>query len=118
MSTQQTQQAQQQPAQTPKKPSGGVEFIGWVLGGPASSFVSKATGEPKSVIELRDPSRLRNSLVIFLDGEPGALAQVEANTVVTLRVDEVRKGASRGELIADVGREAVEAAFARAGSGS
>jgi len=109
MSTQQNQHSQQ--------PVGGVTFT-WLLGGPVSSFVSKATGEPKTVIELRDPARLRNSLVLFLDGEPGELERIKPHTTVTLRVDEVRKGSGRGELIGEVNREAVETAFGRARSAS
>lgn len=94
----------------PASPPGGIHFS-WLLAAPVRSFVSKASGATRTVVELRDPARLGNSLVLFLDGEAGPLANVPANTRVTLRVDEVRSGSHRGELIGSVSREAVMEAF-------
>ncbi|MBX6369891.1 MAG: hypothetical protein IRZ04_18060 [Rhodospirillales bacterium] len=103
--------------QKQSQPVGGV-VVNWLLAAPARTFTSKTTGEPKTVIELRDPSRLSNSLVVFLDGSAGTLGAVQPRTPIALRLDEVRAGRGRGELIGVVAREAVEAAFARAGGAS
>jgi hypothetical protein len=99
-------------------PLGGLT-VSWFLASPARSFTSKASGARRTVIELRDPQRLSQSLTVFLDGEVGPVLQgVPARSVVTLHVEEVRSGRGRGELIATVARPAVEAAFQRAGSAS
>ena len=92
--------------------------VSWLLAAPVRSFVSKTSGQTCTVVELRDPARLGNSLVLFLDGESGPLAQVSPNTLLTLRVTEVRSGSGRGELIGTATRESVEAAFALAGGES
>lgn len=96
---------------------GGV-IVMWLLAAPVRSFKSKSSGETKTVVELRDPIRLSNSLTVFLDGDAGELEKVAPRSMITLRVDEVRPGRGRGELIGSVSREAVEAAFARAGGAS
>jgi hypothetical protein len=90
--------------------------LSWLLAAPARSFTSKTTGTSKTVIELRDPQRLAQSLTVFLDGEAGPkLEAVPPRSLITLHVEEVRSGRGRGELIASVERAAVEAAFERAG---
>ena len=97
--------------QTKARPSGGLT-VSWLLASPARSFTSKQTDTVKTVVELRDPRRLSNALVVFPRREEGPLAAVEPGSVVTLHVDEVRGGRNRGELVATVSRETVEAAFA------
>jgi hypothetical protein len=92
--------------------SGGL-LVEWVLADDPSTFTTKK-GNVMTVIELRDPTRLGKSLVIWLEGDGEAFAGVARNSLITLRVDAVRSGDKRGELLADVTREAVEASFARA----
>lgn len=92
--------------------------VRWLLAAPVRSFDSKKDGNRRTVIELRDPTRLGNSLVVFLDGDAGELASVQPSTAVTLHVQEVRSGQNRGELVATTSREAVERAFGIKGSAS
>ena len=101
-----------------KTPNAGGVLVTWLLASPIRSFTSKTTGEERTVVELRDPAALGNSLVLFLDGAPGALADVPTNTLVALRVDSVRSGRGRGELVGTVARADVEAAFLKAGAAS
>jgi hypothetical protein len=96
-------------------PAAGGLTVSWLLASPVRSFVSKRDDQPRTVVELRDPARLSSSLVFFLDGEPGRLASLPVNSRVTVRVDEVRSGRGRGELVGSVSRAALEEAFARAG---
>ncbi|HVM16416.1 MAG TPA: hypothetical protein VM290_02395 [Gaiellaceae bacterium] len=105
------------PTQRPTPVGGGLTVNNWLLVSEARSFVSKRDNQTRTVVELRDPSRLSSSLVLFLDGEPGPLAAVPINSRVTLRVDEVRSGRGRGELVGSVSRAAVEQAFSSARGG-
>jgi hypothetical protein len=100
--------------QQQRVPAGGVVFNGWVWAREPYSFVSKTTGAETTVVELRDPRRLGNALVVYLDGEVGNLAGVPVGTPVTLHVEEVRSGRNRGELVGRAARADVEAAAARA----
>jgi hypothetical protein len=102
----------QEDKKTEKK--GGLT-VAWLLAAPVRSFTSKTSGKVKTVVELRDPARLGNSLVVFLDGEAAGLARVEPGTVGTLHVEEVRSGQGRGELLATASREDVERAFGVSG---
>lgn len=99
-------------------PSVGGLVVSWLLAAPVRSFVSKVDNKKRTVFELRDPARLGNSLVVFLDGEPGTLAAVPPNTRITLRLDEVRSGRGRGELVGSVPRAVVEQAFAAVAGGA
>ena len=56
----------------------------------ASYPASKSTQQPMTVVELRDPARLGNSIVIFLDGPAGPLEAVEPGAEVTPHLEEVR----------------------------
>jgi hypothetical protein len=99
-------------------PRGGVIFAGWLLGEEVRTINTKS-GEEKCVVSLRDPRRLSNALVVWLDGPAGdVLSAVEPGTAISLHVPAVRAGKARGELVADTDRGAVEAAFVRAGAGS
>jgi len=89
--------------------------VEWLLAAPVRSFVSKTSGKTKTVVELRDPTRLGNSLVVFLDGEAAGLARIEPSTIGTLHVEEVRSGQGRGELIGTATRKDVEQAFGVSG---
>jgi hypothetical protein len=89
----------------------------WLLGDDPRTITTK-TGEKRTVIELRDPARLSQSLVIWLDGEAESLPRLATGTSVSLHVESVRSGRGRGELVATVSRQAVAAAFARAGETS
>jgi hypothetical protein len=100
-----SQQQQHSPAGV-----GGL-VVSWVLGQPVRGYVSKKTSTPGTIVELRDPARLGNSLTVFLDGEPGALASIAPNTLVTLRLESVSAGRRYGELTGRASRVAVEAAF-------
>lgn len=91
---------------------GGLTVHNWLLATQPREFNSKKTGELMTVAELRDPARLSNSLVLFLDGPAGRLASGAASTAVTVRLDEVRGGRNRGELTGRVSRESLEAAVA------
>jgi hypothetical protein len=84
----------------------------WVLGDDPRAITTK-NGDRRTVIELRDPARLSNSMVLWVDGEADAFAGVQPGTAIALHVRGVRSGRGRGELVADVDREAVIAAFAR-----
>jgi hypothetical protein len=101
-----------------RSPVRGGLTVAWLLAAPVRSFDSKKDGNRRTVIELRDPTRLGNSLVVFLDGDAGKLASVQPSTVVTLHVEEVRSGQGRGELVATATREAVERAFGVTGGAS
>jgi hypothetical protein len=90
---------------------GGVTVNGWLLSAPPREFVSKRSGQPMTLVELRDPQRLGNSLVIFLDGEAGVLSSAVPPRPVTLTLDELSGGRGRGELTGRVGREALVAAL-------
>jgi hypothetical protein len=94
---------------------GGV-FVAWILSQPVRSYESKKDGQPKTVVELRDPARLGNSITVFLDGEAGPLAHTSTNALVKVRFDEVRPGQGRGELVGTVERAVLEAACAKAAS--
>lgn len=88
--------------------------IAWLLADDVRTINTK-DGAERTVVELRDPRRLSQSLVLWLDGPAGALERVAPGTLVQLHVAAVRPGRGRGELVGQVDRAAVEAAFARAG---
>ena len=92
---------------------GGVT-VTWALAAEPRSFTSKTTQQPMTVVELRDPVRLGNSIVLFLDGQAEKLGTVPPGTEVTLHLEEVRAGRGRGELVGRASREDVEAAFSKA----
>lgn len=85
----------------------------WLLGDDPRTITTKA-GDKRTVVELRDPARLSQSLVIWLDGEAESLPKLSTGTPISLHVDSVRSGRARGELVASVARQALESAFARA----
>lgn len=108
-------------SQTTKTHNPGAATVGglhlaWLLADDPRTITTK-DGSQRTVVELRDPRRLSQSLVIWLDGEVGHLANLQPGALVQLHVESVRSGRSRGELVANVSREAVEAAFARAQAG-
>jgi len=90
-------------------PLGGL-VISWYLGDDPNTIKTKA-GDVRTVIDLRDPSRLSRSISIWLDGDGQILEGVKPGTVITLHVESVRSGAGRNELVAEVDRAQVEAAF-------
>lgn len=96
----------------PKQPVVGGLTLTWYLADQPRTVQTKA-GKEMTVLELRDPRRLANSLILWLDGPAtGVLEQVPPNTLVSLHVESVRSGRARGELIGQVAsREVVEAAF-------
>jgi hypothetical protein len=96
--------------------TGGVSLT-WLLADEPRTITTK-TGEKRTVLELRDPRRLGNSLVVWLDGEADDLPQVAPGAAVTLHVQSVRGGRARGELVASVSRAVVSAALAQAGERS
>jgi hypothetical protein len=112
------------PAATPTAPtteaaarpalSGGLS-VTWILGDDPRTITTKE-GEKRTVLELRDPRRLSNSLVIWLDGEAESLPTVAPGTPVAVHVQSVRSGRARGELVGSTSREAVEKALDRARS--
>lgn len=98
-------------------PSRGGFFLSWVLGDTIRT-VKTRDGVERTVCELRDPDRLSQSLVLWLDGPAGALERVPLGARVQLHLPAVRAGRGRGEFVAqDVSRDAVEAAFAAASAG-
>jgi hypothetical protein len=90
--------------------------LAWLLADDPRTITTKE-GAKRTVVELRDPRRLSQSLVLWLDGEVGNLAGLQPGTLVQLHVESVRSGRSRGELVGNVQRAAVEAAFAHAQGG-
>ena len=93
-------------------PLGGLA-ISWYLGDDPSTITTK-NGDVRTVIELRDPARLSRSISIWLDGEGEAFDGVRPGALITLHLESVRSGRGRGELVADVSRSQVEAAFEQA----
>ena len=93
-------------------PLGGLA-ISWYLGDDATTITTKS-GDVRTVIELRDPARLSRSIAIWLDGEGEAFEGVRPGAVISLHLESVRSGRGRGELVADVSRSQVEAAFEQA----
>jgi hypothetical protein len=89
--------------------------VTWILGDDPRTITTKE-GEKRTVLELRDPRRLSNSLVIWLDGEAESLPTIAPGTLVTVHVQSVRSGRARGELVGSTTREAVEKALDHAGS--
>ena len=89
---------------------GGIT-VSWILAQPVRGYVAKSDGQPRTIIELRDPARLGNSITLVCDGEVGKLESVPAHKVITLQLDEVRGGRSRGELVGSASREAIEHAL-------
>jgi hypothetical protein len=85
----------------------------WLLGDVPRTVTTRA-GEKRTIVELRDPARLSQSLVIWLDGDVAGLPDLRIGTPISLHVEAVRSGRARGELVATVSREAVVAAFSRA----
>lgn len=68
-----------------------------------------------TLVELVDPQRLKRSLVVWLDGEPGdILSAARPRTPIALHVETVYSGKAHGELVGVASRESVEAAFTRA----
>jgi len=105
----------QTPKTTPAAPpalSGGLH-LQWLLADDVRTIKTKS-GEEKTVLELRDPRRLSQSLVVWLDGPAGPLSGHQPGTVVQLHVESVRSGRARGELMGNASRASVEASFARA----
>lgn len=102
------------PASAPQPTSldGGLALT-WLLGDDPRTITTK-TGEKRTVIELRDPARLSQSLVIWLDGEAESLPQLRTGVPVCLHVVSVRSGRGRGELVANVSRASLISAFERA----
>jgi hypothetical protein len=96
--------------------TGGLAMT-WLLGDEPRTITTKA-GEKRTVVELRDPRRLSNSLVIWLDGEAEDLPKLAPGAAVSLHVQSVRGGRARGELVASVSRAVVSAALAEAGERS
>lgn len=90
-------------------PLGGLA-ISWYLGDDPNTIKTK-TGDVRTVIELRDPSRLSRSISIWLDGEGSAFEGVRPGAVISLHLESVRSGRGRSELVAEVDRSQVENAF-------
>lgn len=90
-------------------PLGGLA-VSWYLGDDPSTIKTKA-GDVRTVIDLRDPTRLSRSISIWLDGDGKALEAVKPGAVITLHLESVRSGSGRNELVAEVDRAQVEAAF-------
>lgn len=93
-------------------PLGGLA-VSWFLGDDPSTITTKA-GDVRTVIELRDPARLSRSVAIWLDGDGKEFEGVRPGAVISLHLESVRSGRGRGELVAEVDRPQVEAAFKQA----
>jgi hypothetical protein len=93
----------------PPAPAGGF-LITWILADTPRSITTR-DGSEKTIIELRDPTRLAQSITVWLDGSAGVLADVQPGAAISLHVPMLRAGKARGELVASVDRAAVERAF-------
>lgn len=102
-------------SKNPSIPQVGGLSVTWYLGDEPNTFTNKA-GEVKTVVELRDPARLANSITIWLDGDGSKLAGVVPGTLVSIHLTSVRSGRGRSELVANVEPATVEEAFNRARS--
>lgn len=91
---------------------GGI-FLTWLLGDEPRTITTK-TGDKRTVVEFRDPQRLSQSLVLWLDGEADSLPTLAPGAPVKLHVQSVRSGRARGELVGDMSHAALSASFARA----
>jgi hypothetical protein len=100
----------------PAAPPAGGLHLAWLLADDPRTITTK-DGAKRTVVELRDPRRLSQSLVLWLGGEVGSLAGVQPGALIQLHVEKVRAGRSRGELVGEVRREVVEAAFTHARGG-
>lgn len=102
-----------QPKTSDRQTQNGGLYIEWIVSRPIRPFTRKRDGSIGSIIELRDPAMLGNSVTIFADGEPGALEKVPVHTLVKLRLDEVSGGSNgrRGELTGSAERSVIDAAF-------
>jgi hypothetical protein len=92
-------------------PAGTVRFDCWLVAAPPRDFTSKKSGALLTIVELRNPQNLGNSVVFFADGAVGRLASVPAGQVVSVPADEVAGGRNRGELTGRITRPALEAAL-------
>jgi hypothetical protein len=94
--------------------TGGLSLT-WILCDNPRTITTK-TGDRRTLVELRDPRRLSNSIVIWLDGDAEGLSPVTPGTPVTVLVESVRSRSREQlrELVGNATREAVEAAFALA----
>lgn len=102
------------PEATQTGPQGGVAFA-WELGSSVRAFNAKS-GKRWTVVELRNPQDLKQYVSIWLEGDAGAtLEAITPRTVVPIRVEGLRAGRERGELVATASRASVEEAFARVG---
>lgn len=90
-------------------PLGGL-VVSWYLGDDPNTITTK-TGDVKTIVDLRDPTRLSRSITIWLDGDGAALEGVKPGAVITLHLESIRSGSGRNELAAEVDRPQVEAAF-------
>lgn len=93
-------------------PLGGLA-ISWYLGDDPKTITTK-NGDVRTIIELRDPMRLARSISIWMDGDDEALQGVRPGAVISLHLSSARSGQGRNELVAEVERPSVEAAFERA----
>jgi hypothetical protein len=75
------------------------------------------SGEDRTLVELRDPERLSQAIVLWLDGAADSLADLPPRSAVAIRVESLRAGRTRGELVGEASRDAVVEAFKRATAG-
>lgn len=86
--------------------------VSWLLASPIRSFNGRADGKPRTVVELRDPQRLGNSLLLFVPGEaPQEWSRIPTTMAIAVTVEEVRSGKGRGELFGTISREALAEAL-------
>ena len=89
----------------------------WLLGDDPRTIRTK-TGEKRTVVELREPGttqRVARHLARWRGRQPAAAVDRHAGL---MRVESVRSGRGRGELVATVARQALAAASTRAGEAS
>lgn len=90
-------------------PLGGLT-VSWYLGDDPKTITTKA-GDVRTIIELRDPQRLSRSISIWIDGDGESLKGVKPGAVISLHLESARSGRGRNELVGEVERASVEAAF-------
>lgn len=86
--------------------------INWKLGDDPRPVNTKAG--PRTIVELRDPSRLSRSIVLWLDIAPEDLPAVKCGSYIALRLNSANPSQFPGQLTGDVDTQALIAAFASA----
>lgn len=100
-----------QPLKTLEFPlDAGGHTVTWLLC-VARPIISKSSGDPMTVVELRDPCNLTASITAFVPGETPQVDETKLPAVCTIRFSELRSGKARSELVGTTTRAALDEAL-------